>query len=59
MLSKTKGVISKCLGKQNSKIELEQIKPYVNFHLQILLEHLYILNQLLPSTVLFEEEIRL
>ena len=44
MLSKTKGVISKYLGliKQYSKIELEQIKPYVNFYLIFLLEHLYI-----------------
>ena len=37
MLSKTKGVISKY-----SKIELEQIKPYVNFYLIFLLENLYI-----------------
>ena len=40
MLSKTKGVISKY-----SKIELEQIKPYVNFYLIFLLDYLYILNQ--------------
>ena len=47
MLSKTKGVISKYLGliKQYSKIELEQIKPYVNFYLIFLLDYLYILNQ--------------
>ena len=31
--------------KQNTKIELEQIKLYVNFHLKILLEHLKFLNQ--------------
>ena len=47
MLSKTKGVISKYLGliKQYSKIELEQIKPDVNFYLIFLLDYLYILNQ--------------
>ena len=72
MLSKTKGVITKCLGsiKQDTKIAFEQIKPYVNFYLKVLLGHLYILNQyinfnfknilsikLLPSNVIFEVEI--
>ena len=31
--------------KQIMKIELKQIKLSVNFHLQILLEHILILNQ--------------
>ena len=31
--------------KQDTKIELEQIKPYCNVYLKILLEHLYIFNQ--------------
>ena len=39
MLSKTKGVISKRL---DTKIEFETIKPFVNFDLKILLDHLYI-----------------
>ena len=46
MLLKTKGITFKMHGiKQDTKIELEQIKPYGNVYLKILLEHLYIFNQ--------------
>ena len=37
--------------KQDTKIELEQIKPYSNVYLKNLLEHLYILINILTLTL--------